>query len=268
MEQNQALAPKKVEVTFTLPSLQGIAIDIKQKLYLLLSKAITLAYSVYNPLRKSAPSELNIKHSFGFPKFSFSKFNFRNFNRKKAMKIGFPLLIGVLALVGLVSIARGLPNAQNNLNSSSDNIKVPDATSTIELNRKFAFPLRDDKGKEVGKFDFIVERAELRKQIIVQGKRATAVDGRIFLVFDLKVVNDLKFPMELPTRNFMRIILNNNNKELLAPDIHNDPVEVQAISTKYTRLGLAIDESTSKETIRVQVGEVDGDKQTIELNFK
>lgn len=266
MEDNQTISTKKVAVTIALPNAQGIVQLITDKMSILLSKVSALAYSVYNPLRKSRTSSNSDSGRFGIPKFSFNKFNF---NKKNAMKIGFPLLIGVVAIVGLVSLVRGLPNAQSNSAAAGEsNIELPNAVSTIELNRNFEFPLRDDEGEEVGRFDFIVENAELQKQIIVQGKRATAVNGRIFLVFNLKIVNDLKFPMELPTRNFMRIILNNNDAELLAPDIHNDPVEVQAISTKYTRLGLAIDESAAKQTIRVQVGEVDGEKQTIELNFK
>lgn len=266
MENNPTLTSKKVAVTLTLPTPQGIAVSIKEMISSLSTRVATLAYSVYNPLSKNVSSISENRKSFQFPRLP--KFSFNGFNKKKMMKFGFPLLIGVLAIVGVVSLVKALPNAKGGSATTVDDVNVPDAVSAIELNRTFAFPLRDEKGKDIGKFDFIIQKAELRKQIIVQGKRATAVNGRMFLVFDLKVVNNLKFPMELPTRNFMRIILNNNSKELLAPDIHNDPVEVQAISTKYTRLGLAIDESAAKQTIKVQVGEVDGTKQTIDLNFK
>lgn len=183
------------------------------------------------------------------------------------MKFGFPIVIGVLVIIGIVSLVSGLPNAKSSPQVAGENITVPNALSTVDLNKNFAFPLRDEDAKEVGRFNFIIENAELKKQIIVQGKRATAVNGRVFLVFNLKIENDLKYPMGLPTRNYIRVIVNNNN-ELLAPDIHNDPVEVQPFSTKYTRLALAIDEKDAEKTVKVQVGEIEGSKQTIDLNFK
>jgi hypothetical protein len=258
--QDNIASSKKVELTFTLPSINVKALS---------TKISTLLSNIYRPISnsssKASATFSSRTRGFKLPNLK-DKFNFN----KDKMKFVFPAVVGIVAVVAFVSIVRSLPDAQSRpvVDSQNSQIAVPDALATINLNRAFAFPLRDDAGKEVGSFDFIVERAELKKQIIVQGKRATAVNGRIFLVADLKIVNDLKFPMELPTRNFMRVVLNNNDKELLAPDIHNDPVEVQAISTKYTRVGLAIDESAAKNPIKLIVGEIEGEKQTIELNFK
>jgi len=137
--------------------------------------------------------------------------------------------------------------------------------ATTTLNREFQFPLRNEKGKEVGKLLYTIKDAELRKQIIVKGKRATAVDGRIFLIINLKIVNDLNQGLEVNSRDYVRITVNGKTKELFAPDIHNDPVEVQAISTKNTRVGIAINETD--KNIELRIGEINGPKENIKLNF-
>ena len=60
--------------------------------------------------------------------------------------------------------------------------------------------------------------------------------------------------------------MNANENELLAPDTHNDPVEIQAISTKFTRVGFIINDS-DKDLV-LHVGEIQGDKEKIELDLR
>jgi hypothetical protein len=72
--------------------------------------------------------------------------------------------------------------------------------------------------------------------------------------------------IEINSRDYVRLIVDGNTKEMLAPEIHNDPVEAQAISTKYTRVGFPI--NTSDKNLVLQVGEINGPKQTIKLEFK
>lgn len=144
----------------------------------------------------------------------------------------------------------------------------PDAgkpTATLTLNKELAFPLKNEKGDSVGQFKYIVENAELRKEIIVKGQRATSVKGRIFLVINLKINNDTNNKLALNTRDYIRLMVNDNDKELLAPDVHNDPVEIQAISTKYTRVAFPINETDNN--LKLRLGEISGDKQTVDLKF-
>ncbi|OGH49211.1 MAG: hypothetical protein A3I54_01010 [Candidatus Levybacteria bacterium RIFCSPLOWO2_02_FULL_41_11] len=200
-----------------------------------------------NPLARGSERLRNIR---------FPKFNKRNIFRY--------LLPAVLILVAVFIVRQALvpnPQAGNTVIGVSDT--KPLATTT--LNREFQFPLRNEKGKEVGKLLYTIKDAELRKQIIVKGKRATAVDGRIFLIINLKIVNDLNQGLEVNSRDYVRITVNGKTKELFAPDIHNDPVEVQAISTKNTRVGIAINETD--KNIELRIGEINGPKENIKLNF-
>jgi len=226
----------------------------------------------YNgPVRQTTDTTKNIFKNLKNPFKNFKKPNFKlpRFNKKLLVRFALPVFVVLAFVMGAIGISRNFGTTSANPNSGIDaSIVLPDAVSKQEINRKFTFPIRDDEGKEVGNFDYIIQNVELRKQIIVKGQRATAVEGRIFLIVNLKITNNLTQEMELPSRGYLRVIVGNNKAELLAADIHSDPVEVLGKSTKYTRLGLAINETDAEEIIKLQIGEIEGEKQTVELNFK
>lgn len=178
-------------------------------------------------------------------------------------------LFVVLLLLGLFYWIKALSSGAGGSSSAIINdkkVKVEDAKATKKLNKDFAFPLRDEKGDEVSKIKYVIESAELRDEIIVKGQRATALEGRDFLVINLKITNDFKKSVALNTRDYIRLSANSNDKELLAPEIHNDPVEIQAQSTKYTRLAFAINESD--KNLKLRIGEIDKENKTVvDLKF-
>ena len=256
---------KKVALTIILPAVNFNALVSKTK-----KLTRTLFSNIYNPLsgnfsrattettsrarRLRIPRMLNFKDGF--------KLN------KNGIKMLVPFIVGVVILIVIVSLVRSLPDAKSRPVTDSKQVVTANALATIPLDRKFTFPLKDEKGKEVGNFDYVIQAASLQKQIIVQGQRATAVSGRVFLILNLKITNNLKQTIQLNTKDYLRLVVTSNSTEQLAPDIHNDPVEVQAISTKYTRVGVAVDEVDASRKIVLKVGEINGDKQTIDLNFK
>lgn len=142
---------------------------------------------------------------------------------------------------------------------------IVEAKEIQSLDREFIFPLNDGE-KDVSEVKFFIDDVELREEIVVQGQKAVAVPGRIFLIVTLKVSNDFEQAITMNTRDYVRLIIDGNQEEKLAPDIHNDPVEIQAISTKQTRLGFAIDDND--KSLALQVGEIDGEKEVIELNLR
>lgn len=232
---------------------------------------LNASVNFYNgPVKQSISPSRNIFKSIKNPFKNFKLPRFTKLNKKLLLRLALPVLVVVVFLFGIISLVRNFNTTSADPNSISSEVgaALPKPIAVQTLNKTFNFPLTDDEGEEVGSFDYTIENAELRKQIIVQGKRATSIEGRIFLILNLKVVNNLDQAIQLNTRDYIRVIVNKNENEKLAPDIHNDPVEVQAISTKYTRLGLAINESDTKNPIILQVGEIGGEKQTVELNFK
>ena len=210
---------------------------------------------------------------FGFaeggqiPQF-LNKFNLQNFKFNKRNLIQYIVLAIILLVIlvgGIKMIDQITPAQPSSSDGKSGEIKIAGALNTKKLNKDFKFSLRDEKGKEISKFTYALELAELRKEILVKGQKATAIKGRIFLIINLKIVNTLKQGINVNAKDYMRLTVNGNNNELLAPDIHNDPVEVQAISTKYTRVGFAINESDKNYVLRI--GEIDGGKESIKLAF-
>ncbi len=174
------------------------------------------------------------------------------------------ILIGVLVLIVLfvgykIVFGRNKPSQANNNTSSA----VPQKLQT--LNKEFTFPIATNTdGKQIN-MKFTLQDASFNKQIVVQGQNATAVSGRIFLIVALKIANDFNQSISINTRDYVRLSVNGDENTWLAPDIHNDPVEVQAISTKFTRVGFAIN-STDKNLI-LRIGEIKGDKQKIKLDL-
>jgi len=226
---------------------------------------LAYALEMYNgPIRRRTSIFQKLLNSVKNP---FKNFKFPRFNKKLLLKIVLPLLIILIFSAVLINLIRNLSGLQSVSNESVLSVSIPKPVAQENLNKSFKFPLKDEDGENAGTFDYVIENAELRKQIVVKGQRATSVEGRIFLILNLKITNNLDKAIQLNTRDYVRIVVNNNDAELLAADIHNDPVEVQAISTKYTRLGLAISEENAKNPITIQVGEIDGEKQTIEINF-
>lgn len=177
-------------------------------------------------------------------------------NRKLIFWLGALLVFVSLVFVGV--------KVTGNSNSSS-RIEVKGAKKTAKLAREFTYALKDDSGEEVSRIKFELMDAELRDEIIVKGQRATAVRGRVFMIINLKITNGHNQSIEMNTKDYLRLSVNGNTNEWLAPDIHNDPVQIQAISTKYTRVGFPIND-TDKNLI-LRVGEIDGQKEDIQVKF-
>jgi hypothetical protein len=184
-------------------------------------------------------------------------------------KIGKPLKFISIAAVLIIVVAiagKAIVKAISTPKTSTTSTDVKPPLATLEINKELSFPLNDENGKKVADIKYLIETAELRDEILVQGQRATAVKGRVFLVLTVKITNDYKGSIQINSKDYVRLSVNGNKDEWLAPDIHNDPVDVQAISTKYTRLGFAI--NTSDKDLVLRVGEVGGEKEEIPLNFQ
>lgn len=178
------------------------------------------------------------------------------------------VIVGVVVLIIGVILVRNTTSQTNAVavpGLSNDNRVVIEKPKKLQqLNKVFSFPLRDQNGKEVSKFTYEVQNAELRDEIIVKGQKASAVKGRTFLIVNLKITNNYDRNIQLNVKDFIRLTTGGSN-EKLAADIHNDPVDVQAISTKYTRVGFPIND-TDKD-LKLQIGEISGNKQTINLSL-
>jgi hypothetical protein len=193
--------------------------------------------------------------------------NNRKIKLSKIKKINKKHFLFVVAAVLIVVILVPLLFGDTDTRSpeSSGSTEVAPAKASIEVNRTFNFPLRDEDNEKVGELEYKISEAELLDEIVVQGQKATAVGGRTFLILNLRIKNDLNQSLEINTKDYVRLSVNGDKDDWLAPDIHNDPVKVQAISTKNTRIGFPINDSDKDLILRV--GEINGDKEEVPLEF-
>ena len=175
------------------------------------------------------------------------------------------LLYIVLAIIVLAGLIFTIAGVRKSAATTVAQVQIAGPKATETLNREFDFPLTDSTGKQVGSFKYIIESVDLRDEIVVKGQKATAVKGKTFMVINLKIVNELNQGVQINTKDYVRLSVNGDKNDWLAPDIHNDPVEVQAISTKLTRVGYAI--SNTDKNIILRIGEINGAKTEVPIKF-
>lgn len=183
--------------------------------------------------------------------------------RTKTKKYLILLAVVAIAVLGIFFFTRG--NKSRTARNSLAINTIAGAQKTVAVDREFEFPIKNDLGEEINRFKYKVETAELRNEIIVKGQRATSLVGRTFLVFNITLTNPLDQAISINTRDYVRLIRNGNPAEQLAPEVHNDPVQVQAISTKITRIAFPI--NTTDTDLQLQIGEIKGEKQNIPISF-
>ena len=141
--------------------------------------------------------------------------------------------------------------------------QAPTIQAEQKINKDFNFSVKDQSGHEITKITYQLTTADLQNQIIIQGQRATAVKGKMFLIINFALTNSSNKYIQLTSRDYIR--LKGSNGELIAPDIHNDPIQIQPISTKESRLGFAVNDTQKNFTF--SIGEIDGKKTDVEVSF-
>jgi hypothetical protein len=141
---------------------------------------------------------------------------------------------------------------------------TPTPVRLISPNKSYTFAITDGAGNKLGEFTFLIIKIERTKEIDIAGQKAKAVPGKDLVIVDAELTNKGNITAKTNSRNYLRLRVNKEDK-LLAPDFHPDPVDLTPQSTKSVRFGFAIAEN-DRELI-LQVGELDGLKDSIILNF-
>lgn len=196
------------------------------------------------------------------------KMQFNNRKTKHLLKKSLRFIIPLLFLIVLVLVIRIVVKSATASKQTTANaqLTLQTPTATENINKTYSFTLKDSDGKDAGSFSYTIQSADIQNQIIVQGKPVNAVTGREFLIINLKLANALDKGIQINTRDYIRLSTNNDLKDWLAPEIHNDPVEVQAISTQFTRVGFPI--YTTDKHLLLQIGEINGKKTRIPLTIQ
>jgi len=188
-------------------------------------------------------------------------------NRVKNAKRYLPLTTLVVVVVAVLSLfVYSIGKLMQKPSVSDPRVTILDAKASQILNRDFEFPILDGNKIEVTKLKLHFDTIDKRDQLVVNGKTATSVKGRTFLVVSIKVNNnEYGNPIQVNMSNYVRMTVNGNESELLAPEIHSDPVVIQSESTKLTRVGFPVNDSD--KNIVLWVGEIKGKKEKIEITI-
>lgn len=167
-----------------------------------------------------------------------------------------------LAVILLLIIAFFIGKSFNNTPVTDPQIASLAIRKQQTINKTFQFPVKDDKGNEITKINYTIESVTTQTQVIIKGQFATAIKGKEFLIVNLKMGNTSDSIVQINSRDYIRVSVNHNS-DFLAADIHNDPVQIQPISTKYTSIGFPINDTD--KNITLHIGEIDGKKVVVPI---
>jgi hypothetical protein len=170
-----------------------------------------------------------------------------------------PILLLISVLVVLIAVFL-LLRGGGGTETFTGSITSPQKQVTVGKTFQFA-GLTQDGRQTTGFLDLTLTSVETTKQILIQGKPATAKGGKIFLIINLEIDNPHNQKLFISPVDLIRLVAQDGKK--FAPDVHNNQVSVEPISVKKTRVGFVIDEETSGW--KLQIGEVEGAKETIDL---
>jgi hypothetical protein len=168
--------------------------------------------------------------------------------------------------LGLAQVAqRTNPQKQNPQRSSqpTPTPKPVPKTQKFNLDKTYNFPITDVGGNSSTDIEFKILSYELTNQVTVNNfYKAIVTNDKEILVFNIELTNDEDTKVNIMAGDYLRLTKNGEEK-LIAPDIDSDPVEVRPQSTKNTKLGFTLFKNDSD--ITVEVGELGGDKEAIEI---
>lgn len=177
---------------------------------------------------------------------------------RKKVRLGLLLIVGLFVFVGLGN--RLVTGTSSQSNGSSGNGILGDKQNIeVEVDQSIEIPIGEDNV-----ITYTITTAELQDSIVIRGQQAYPVDGKQFLVLNLKLSNTETQRVRLDTRDFIRLSVN-DSPDRLAPAIHNDPVELQPISDQYTRLGFSV--FLDDADYKLFLGEITEEKIEIPLEF-
>jgi len=178
-------------------------------------------------------------------------------NNIKIFKLTTLVLFGVILLEILFSkrvLNRFCPNP------NADLVQKAKPTAETKIEKSFEFPV-----KKLGSDKFKVSLLKAEKVGLITSKNQPVVakEGKEFLLIYLELENNLVNPLIIDSQNYFRLESEQDKK--LAPDLFNGPIQIAPISTKKDQVGFNINKG--KKEFKLQVGEIEGTKEIIEIKF-
>ena len=137
---------------------------------------------------------------------------------------------------------------------------------TAKINQSFSTQARTEDKIRVRDADLLVtiNGADIDNSLLIQGKRARTREGKTFLIINMEVENEFQVPLYIFPVDLLRLVREDGKK--IAPSVHQGTVEIRPISTKKSNVGFVID--PDEKNFKLEIGELSGEKQLLEISFK
>ncbi|MBI2029704.1 hypothetical protein HYT02_04765 [Candidatus Gottesmanbacteria bacterium] len=160
--------------------------------------------------------------------------------------------------------------ATNNKTANIVDPKVIGATSAqkVELNKEMEFEIQtiNDSGQFLSKKDkikFIITEAELKDSIKVKGEERKAGEGQKYLILRIELQNDTPDRLAIISGKYVRLLGLEDKK--FSPDFHNAMIAIDPLSVRRDLVAYIV--NSDSNTFKFQIGELEGEKQVIEITF-
>ncbi len=171
------------------------------------------------------------------------------------------LVVGVVVLIFAIFAVN-----INAMRTRSEGTTKAAKSISAQINKSFDFTALDNQGKPTkNKITFTIASTEKTNQVMVNNKTYTATNQKLFLILNLEYKNDTTSSLNVFPGDLIRLTYNNDDGNKFAPDLHNNLVPIAAISTKLDRVGFVVPDNV--RNFKLFVGELDGKKETIPVNF-
>lgn len=170
----------------------------------------------------------------------------------KKIKKYLPLLFVLLILISIVSFVRRFRSGKTK------------GEVTVQIGQTYEFVGRDENGNPTeATLPLTFISATKKDSVNIQGQKATAKNGKVFLLLDFEVKNDTSETYYLLPVDLIRLWQNEETK--IAPSVHQGRLEVRPIASKFSNLGFVIEEK--QKEFQFEVGEIDGEKSGLTVSF-
>src|SRR3990167_5580311 len=175
------------------------------------------------------------------------------FNKKTKLVLGL-----VVAAIAFLLLANFVAKAVGNKPSSNNG-------PAISVDKTFQSTGRTKDGRLTdGTLPIKITTAEITDNILVKGQKATTRNGKLFLLVYLEIENKYQVALYSKPVDLLRLVRTDGKR--IAPSVSQGDVEIRPLSVKRTNVAFVID--AKEKNFTIEVGEVKGNKEAIQINFK
>ena len=184
-----------------------------------------------------------------FAEKNFNKFIFW-FKNPRNLVIAGLIVVALIALVFFLFSRKNQGTAEN---------------PTVKINRPYTVVARTKERKSTdGNLKLTVTNAQIGNSVLVQGKTARPVKGKVFLIINMEIENSYKVALYAFPVDLFRFVRSDGQK--FAPSVHQGTVEIRPQATKKSNIAFVV--SPDDKKFKIEIGEIGKEKETLEITFR